>query len=139
MPLRQEVVDESSMPLPVEGFTNMFSELFFNQPRITAVPVIRLLSANEIEMCEPAREIHRRLEHVIRIRNQSSEIPAFKQDFSDCILFGWYLMPTRRMMPMSTPVEIVFPRKTPHPREVAAPDLKRRLSLTKGACEPDRL
>ena len=38
--------------------------------RIAAVPIIRFLPADEVEMCEPAREIHRRFEHVIGIGNQ---------------------------------------------------------------------
>ena len=60
------------MSLPVDGFTDMLSELRFNQPRIATVPVIRFLSADEVEVREAARKIHRRFEHVIRIGDKGS-------------------------------------------------------------------
>ena len=82
-------------------------------------------------MCEPAREIHRRLEHVICIGNEGSKVAAFEQDLGNRVLFRWNLMPTRGVMPMPTSVEIISPRETPHPCKVATTYLKRRLPFTK--------
>ncbi len=137
--LVEQVVDQGGVPRPVDRLAHVAAELMLDRARVAALPVVRLLPADEVEVGEATGEVHGRLEHVVGVGDQGGEVAARQQHLGDGVLVGRDLVPPRRVVPVAAAVEVVAEREAAPAGEQPATDLQRRLALAEGAREADAL
>ena len=137
MALVEQVVDQGGVARPVDRLAHVVAELCFDEARVAAVPVVRFLPANEIEVGEAAGVVHGRLEHVVGVGDQRRQVAARQQHLGDGVLVGRDLVPPRQVRPVAAAVEVVAKREAAPAGEQPAPDLQGGLALAEGAREPD--
>ena len=115
--LVEQVIHHAHVRRHIHGRTYVPGELRFDQPGVAAFPIVRFLSPHDIQVSEPPREVHGRLEHVIRVGYKCRQIPSLQQHFRDRVLLRGDLVPAGGMVPVSAPVEVVPPREAAHPGE----------------------
>ena len=117
----------------------VLAQLGFDRAQGAPTPVVGLLTADELVGAEPARIVHRRLEHVVGVGDQPGVVAPADQDLGQRVLFGRDLVPAGGVVPVSAPVIVVAPGEGPPPGEKGAAHLQGGLSLTVGPLKGDRL
>ncbi|OPZ10576.1 MAG: hypothetical protein BWZ10_02348 [candidate division BRC1 bacterium ADurb.BinA364] len=147
-------VEDLRRQIIVLGFSILHIEQILNQPRLRAdaavgrqvfghvdgvhradAPGVFLLAADEFPAGEAAREVLRRLEHVVGVRDESRGIALFEKRLGQRRLLRRNLVPARGVGPQSACFVFGFPGKTAHAGQQRAAELNRRLAFAEGVVE----
>jgi hypothetical protein len=135
----EEVLQHHEMALPVDRLAADALHQRLDHLARTAAPVVVNLPAHEVPRAESARVVHRGLEHVVRVGDETGVVPAANEDLGEGVVFGRDLMPSGGVMPVPTAVHVEAPREAAHAGHQRAPGLESRLALSEGAVEVRRL